>query len=104
MDTLKKTVLYIAGPGVVIVEAVALFIHLFTAKDAKPWIVGGLIVFFVVFIPLYSIEYFKQNFKENNNNKSIQFKKNKSRTEWEGGNIHGKVPTKGERPGKIFNK
>lgn len=104
MKTLKKVILYIAGPGVIIVEAVALFIHLFTAKDAKPWIVGGLIVFFVIFIPLYSIEYFRQNFKESIDKKSIHFRKRKSRTEWEGGNIHGKVPTEVDRPGKLFNK
>ena len=104
METFKKIVLYIAGPGVIIVEAVALFIHLFTAKDAKPWIIGGIIVFFVVFIPLYTIEYFRQYFKENKDIKSIRFRRKHSRTEWEGGNIHGKIPTEVERPGKLFNK
>lgn len=104
MVKLKKIILYVAGPGVVIVEAVALFVHLFTARDVKPWITGGLIVFFIVFIPLYAIEYFRQNFKEDKNKKLIQFKKRKTRTEWEGGNIHGKVPTKVERPGKLINK
>ena len=103
MEKLKKIVLSIAGPGVVIVEVVAIFIHLFTSGNAKPWIIGGLIVFFVVFVPLYSVEYFRQNFKSENS-KSVQFKKKKTRTEWEGGNIHGKIPKESERPGKIFNK
>ncbi|MCG6186424.1 hypothetical protein [Maribellus maritimus] len=103
MEKFKKIVLYAAGPGVVVVEVVAIFVHLFTSENAKPWITGGLIVFFVVFIPLYSVEYFKQNFK-NEKSKSVQFKKTKNRTEWEGGNIHGKVPKNSERPEKIFNK
>lgn len=104
MEKLKKAILYIAGPGVIIVEAVAIFIHLFTAKDAKPLIIGGLFVFFIVFIPLYSFEYFRQNFRDNKDKKSIHFKRRKTRTEWRGGNIHGKVPTDVERPGKLFNK
>jgi len=104
MEKVKKIVLYIAGPGVIIVEAVALFIHLFTANDTKPWIIGGLIVFFVVFIPLYSIEYFRQNFRDDKDKRSIQFKKRNTRTEWEGGNIKGKVPTEVERPGRYFRK
>ncbi|MBN1985179.1 MAG: hypothetical protein JW761_02685 [Prolixibacteraceae bacterium] len=103
MKNLKKVVLYISGPGVVAMEVVALFIHLFTGKNARFWIIGGLIVFFVVFIPLYSIEYFRQNFKREKS-KLVQFKKKKSRTEWEGGNIHGKTPTNVDRPGRIFNK
>lgn len=104
MEKLKKTIMYIAGPGVLFVEVVALFIHLFTGNNARPWIIGGLIVFFVVFIPLYSIEYFKQNFKNDKDKKSIQFKKRDTRTEWEGGNVHGKIPAKVERPGKVFKK
>jgi hypothetical protein len=104
MEKLKKAVLYIAGPGVILVEAVALFIHLFTANDAKPWIIGGLAVFFVVFIPFYSIEYFRQNFRDNKDKRSMHFKKRKTRIEWEGGNIHGKIPKEVERPGKLFNK
>ncbi len=102
MEKLKKTVLMITGPGVVLVEIVAIFIHIFTLANAKPWIIGGLIVFFVIFIPLYSIEYFRQNFKDKKDNRNIQFKKRNTRTEWEGGNIHGKVPKETERPGKIF--
>lgn len=93
----------IAGPGVILVEAVALFVHLFTSTDAKPWIVGGLIVFFVIFIPLYSIEYYRQHFLVDQK-KSIRFRKKTTRTEWEGGNIHGKTPTRVERPGKYFKK
>ncbi|MCY1720057.1 hypothetical protein OU798_06870 [Prolixibacteraceae bacterium Z1-6] len=103
MKRLKKIVLMIAGPGVIVVEAVALFVHLFTTTNAKPWIIGGLFVFFLVFVPLYSVEYFKQEFK-NESKKAVQFKKKKTRTEWRGGNIHGKVPTQEKRPGKIFNK
>ena len=103
MEKFKRIILYVAGPGVVVVEVVAIFVHLFTSGNAKPWIIGGLIVFFVVFIPLYSIEYFRQNFKKEKS-KSVQFKKKKSRTDWEGGNIHGKIPKESERPGKMFNK
>lgn len=104
MEKLKKIIMYIAGPGVVIVEIVAIFVHLFTSGNARPWIIGGLLVFFVVFIPLYSIEYFRQNFKNAKTKKTIQFKRKKTRTEWEGGNIHGKTPKETERPGKLFNK
>lgn len=104
MEKFKKTVLMIAGPGVVVVEIVAIFIHLFTSGNAKPWIVGGLVVFFVIFIPLYSVEYFKQQFKKEKDKKGISFKKRVTRTEWEGGNIHGKLPTEVERPGKLFKK
>lgn len=100
-EKIKKTILYIAGPGVVVVEIIAIFIHLFTSENAKPWIIGGLLVFVIGFIPLYSIEYFKQNFK-NEKNKNLQFKKKNTRTEWEGGNIHGKTPTQVKRPGKMF--
>lgn len=102
MEKLKKIVLYIAGPGVLFVEVVALFIHLFTSTNTRSWLIGGGIVFFVVFVPLYSYEYFKQEFGKAD--KSISFNKNKSRTEWRGGNIHGKVPTKTKVPGKYFNK
>jgi len=103
MEKLKKIVLIIAGPGVLFVELVALFIHLFTSVNARPWLIGGLIIFFVVFIPLYCYEYFRQEFGKADK-KSISFNKNKSRTEWRGGNIHGKVPTKTKAPGKYFNK
>ncbi len=104
MEKLKKIVLYIAGPGVVIVEVVAIFVHLFTRGNARGWIIGGLVVFLLVFIPLYSVEYFRQNFNNEKNRKSVSFKKKKRRTEWEGGNIHGKVPRESERPGKWINK
>jgi uncharacterized membrane protein required for colicin V production len=103
MEKLKKTVLMVSGPGVILLEAVALFMHLFTSVNAKPWIIAGLFVFFLVFIPLYAIEYFKQEFKKDTS-KKIEFKKKKTRTEWRGGNIHGKIPTQEKRPGKLFNK
>ena len=101
MQKLKKTILIIAGPGVIVLEAVALFIHLFTTVNAKPWIIGGLIVFFVVFVPLYTIEYFRQEFKKDDR-KKVHFKRTHGRTEWRGGNIHGKVPHKSEKPGRLF--
>ena len=101
MKKLKKTILLIAGPGVILVEAVALFVHLFTSNNARPWLIGGLLVFFVVFIPLYSVEYFRQNFK-NDKKENVRFKKRNTRTEWEGGNIHGKTPVEVSRPGKLF--
>jgi len=102
MEKTKKIILLIAGPGVLFVEAVALFIHLFTSANTRPWLIGGLVVFFVVFIPFYSVEYFRQEFK-NDKKKSIRFRKSNTRTEWRGGNIHGKIPYKEERPGKLFN-
>ncbi len=103
MDRVKKIILLIAGPGVLLVEVVALFIHLFTSANARPWIIAGLFVFFIVFIPLYSVEYFRQEFR-NDRKKEIHFKKSNTRTEWRGGNIHGKIPHKEQRPGKLFNK
>ena len=104
MERIKKIVLYIAGPGVLFVELVALFIHLFTTTNTKSWMVAGFIIFMVVFVPLYSYEYFRQNFKDDKSKKSIHFNRSGSRTEWEGGNIHGKTPTKVKRPGRFFNK
>ena len=104
MKNLKKVVLYISGPGVVAMEVVALFIHLFTGKNARFWIIGGLIVFFVIFIPFYSVEYYNQNLKSGKDKKPLHFKRKKNRTEWEGGNIHGKTPANVDRPGRIFNK
>lgn len=92
----------IAGPGVLLVEAVALFIHLFTTANAKPLIILGLVVFFVVFLPLYSFEYFTQEFKKGDK-KTINFHRKKTRTGWHGGNIHGKVPYEEKRPGNMFN-
>ncbi len=103
MEKLKKIVLYISGPGVLFVELVALFLHLFTSANTRPWLIGGLIVFFVVFVPLYYYEYFRQEFRKEDK-KTISFGKNKGHTEWRGGNIHGKIPTKTEAPGKIFKK
>ncbi|WP_340113818.1 hypothetical protein [Maribellus mangrovi] len=99
---LKKTILLIAGPGVLLVEAVALFVHLFTSTNAKPWLIGGLLVFFVVFIPMYAIEYFRQEFKTDEK-KKMHFKRKGGRTEWRGGNIHGKVPLSTKKPGKLYN-
>lgn len=101
MSNLKKVILLIAGPGMLLLESVALFVHLFTSADARSWIIGGLVVFFLVFIPFYSIEYFRQEFK-NNNDKRIHFKRKRGRTSWRGGNIHGKVPDESDKPGKLF--
>ncbi len=101
MKNTKKAILLIAGPGALLFEAVALFVHLFTSNDAKPWIIGGLVVFFVVFIPFYSYEYFRQEFKSGDN-KKMHFKRKRGRTDWHGGNIHGKVPYESEKPGRLF--
>lgn len=93
----------ITGPGVLFLEVIALFIHIFTSTNAKSFIIVGLFVFFVVFIPLYSFEYFRQEFSYDEK-KTIRFKKDSKRMEWRGGNIHGKVPHKENTPGKIFRK
>lgn len=104
MERVKKIVLMISGPGVVAVEIIVVFIHLFTTVNAKPFIIGGLFVFFIIFIPLYVYEYFKQEFKSEERKNNIRFKRRKTRTEWEGGNIHGKIPTEVDRPGKFFKE
>ncbi|WP_372950831.1 hypothetical protein [Mariniphaga sp.] len=104
MEKVKKVVLYISGPGMVLVTLVALFFHIFTAINAKSWIVGALIIFAVVFVPVYFIEYFRQNLKESKTSKPIHFKKHETLTAWEGGNIHGKTPVKTKRPGRFFRK
>ena len=101
-DKVKKTILLITGPGVLLLEAVALFIHLFTSTNTKPWLIGGLIVFFIGFIPLYSIEYFNQEFKRGAG-RNVRFHRKNKRMDWHGGNIHGKVPKEEERPGRMFN-
>lgn len=103
MKKLKIAILMIAGPGVLLVEAVALFVHLFTSANAKPWIIGGLIVFFVVFIPLYAVEYFREEFKSDDK-KGVIFRKKRTRTEWRGGNIHGKVPHEESRSNRFFDQ
>ncbi len=101
MTNWKKIILLIAGPGVILVEAVALFLHLFASVNTKSWLVAGVVVFFVVFVPLYAFEYFSQEFKYDRE-KKIHFKRKQGRIEWRGGNIHGKVPGKSEKPGKLF--
>ena len=93
----------ITGPGIVAVELIVVFIHLFTPLNAKPLIIAGLVVLFIVFLPLYSVEYFKQNFKNDPSGRSVRFRKRNIRQGWEGGNIHGKTPTKSTQPGKLFN-
>jgi len=103
MKNWKKIILYITGPGALLVLLVVLFIHLFTPTDARNWIKAGLIPFFVIFIPLYMVEYFRDVTRKENQDKKFQFKKRNTRTEWEGGNIHGKTPTKTKRPGRFFN-
>lgn len=104
MGKIKKAVLYITGPGMGLVVLVALFFQIFTTVNAKSWIIGALFVFFVVFVPVYFVEYFRQNLKESKTSKPIHFKKRETRTEWEGGNIHGKTPVKTKRPGRFFRK
>ncbi|MFV0590725.1 MAG: hypothetical protein ACK5M7_05025 [Draconibacterium sp.] len=103
MTKLKTIVLMLSGPGVLLVEAVAIFIQLFTAHNAKPVIIGGVVVFFLVFIPLYSVEYFRQEF-QHEKKKDLHFKRKNTRTEWRGGNIHGKVPYEEKKTGKFFDK
>ncbi|QIA07785.1 hypothetical protein [Draconibacterium halophilum] len=100
-EKLKKIILYITGPGVLFVELIALFVHLFTPTNTRTWMIGGLFVFFVGFVPLYCYEYFRQEFGKEDK-KSIRFNKKSGRTEWRGGNIHGKIPTKTKTHGKYF--
>lgn len=92
----------ISGPGMLAVIFASLFIHLFTEANAKPVLIAGLVIFFVIFTPLYVFEYFKQQTEKEKRQKGISFKRRNTRLEWEGGNIHGKVPTEKERPGKLF--
>ena len=100
-EKVKKIILMITGPGILVLEAVALFVHLFSSINMKPWLIVGLVIFFIGFIPLYSIEYFRQEFRKEDKGR-IRFQHQNKRTDWHGGNIHGKVPTKTERPGKLF--
>jgi hypothetical protein len=104
MEKVKKVVLYVAGLGMGLVVLVALFFQIFTTINAKSWIIGALIIFVLVFVPVYFVEYFRQNLKESKTSKPIHFKKRETRTEWEGGNIHGKTPVKTKRPGRFFRK
>ena len=101
MDKLKHNILLITGPGVILFETVVLFLHLFTPLNTRAWLVGGLLVFFVVFIPFYSIEYFRQEFKEEKDSK-VRFRKKTKRMEWGGGNVHGTTPKETDGPGKLF--
>ena len=103
MKKWKKIILVTTGPGILIFVMIVLFIHLFTPADTSNWIVVGLIPFFIVFIPFYMVEYFRDETRKEKQDKKIQFKKRKTRTEWEGGNIHGKIPTQTKRPGNLFN-
>jgi len=75
MERIKKIILYLAGPVVLFVELVALFIHLFTSIDTKTWMIAGFVVFMIGFVPLYSVEYFRQNYKKDKTKKSASFKK-----------------------------
>ena len=104
MKNWKKIVLYITGPGALLFLLLVLFIHLFTTIDARSWIIGGLIPFFVLFLPLYMVEYFRDETRKEKQDKKFQFNKRNSRIEWEGGNIHGKTPTRTERAGRFFNR
>lgn len=102
MERIKKIVLMISGPVVLAVVIIAVFLQIFTSTNARPFIIGGLFIFFIIFIPLYVYEYFRQEFKKGERKRSIRFKQRNTRTEWEGGNIHGKIPTEVDRPGKLF--
>jgi heme/copper-type cytochrome/quinol oxidase subunit 2 len=94
---LKKIILYLTGPGAIIYLGVVFFIHLFTDKSMLLWMIPALIVFFLVFLPVYAIENFKHNDrKSRENNPDIQFGKNNSHIKSEGGNIHGHVSEKTE--------
>ncbi len=53
---LKKVILFATGPGAILVLGVSLFIHLFTEKNTMVWVIASVIIFFVVFLPLYTIE------------------------------------------------
>jgi len=62
--------------------------------------IPAIVVFFVIFLPVYSIENFKNQDKKSREKKGdIRFSEKYKRTEWEGGNIHGKVLSKKDRPG-----
>lgn len=104
MNKFKKILMYISGPGMVLVEVIAIFIQIFTEGNARSWMIGAFVIFIVVFIPLYFVEYYKQNLREAHKRKPFQFNKRNTRTEWVGGNIRGKVPKEVERPGKLFQK
>ncbi len=56
---MKKILLYIAGPGAIMLVGVSLFIQLFTVNSAKIGIIIGLVIFFFVFLPFYTIENIK---------------------------------------------
>lgn len=97
---IKKILLYLTGPGVVLYLGVILFIHLFAGKNMISWMIPAFVVFFVVFLPLFAFEKFKHNDKvSRENGRNIQFGEKNRRTEWEGGNIHGRIPKKSKGPG-----
>jgi hypothetical protein len=50
------------------------------------------------------VEYFREETRKEKQDRKFQFNKRNSRIEWEGGNIHGKTPTRTERPGRFFNR
>ncbi len=98
MNLTKKIILLVTGPGAIAVIGIALFVHLFTEADGMNWIIGALVVFFVVFIPIYVVENFKYNDqKMKRSNPGIQFSEKNKRIEWEGGNIHGKTPKEADK-------
>jgi hypothetical protein len=95
---IKKILLYLSGPGVILYLGIILFIHLFIGKDMIVWMIPAFIVLFVVFIPLYAMEKFRQTDRRSRErDRTMQFSEKYRRTEWEGGNIHGKLPTHPER-------
>ncbi|MBN1820982.1 MAG: hypothetical protein JXR31_01685 [Prolixibacteraceae bacterium] len=96
---IKKILLYISGPGVILYLGIVLFIHMFKGKNMISWMIPAIVVFFVVFLPLFAIEKFKYNDRHSREkNSHIQFSDKNRRIEWEGGNIHGKVPKKTKGP------
>ena len=102
---IKKVLLYTSGPGAIILIGIALFIHLFSDYDGKIWIKIGLAIFFFIFLPFYAVENFRQNDRQmKDKNSNIQFSDKNKRIDWEGGNIHGKVPKINKRKGFLNRK
>jgi len=97
---IKKILLYLTGPGVILYLSIVLFIHIFHGINMIPWMIPAFVVFFVVFIPLFVAEKYKQDERRSRDkDRPIQFSDKTRRTEWEGGNIHGKVPKRSEGRG-----
>jgi len=90
---IKRILLYATGPGAIFYLGIVLFIHLFGGKNMIGWMIPAIVIFFVVFLPLFAVEKFRHDDRKSRDSKSeIQFSEKNRRTEWEGGNIHGKTP------------